>query len=53
MKLSELINRGLSVYEAVAYNLVKSGMTYREIGERLGASHTAVQNWYKAGEEKL
>jgi len=53
MILKDLVNKGLSQIEAVTYLLVNSGMTYRELGGRLGVSHTAVQKWYVAGEKKV
>jgi transposase len=52
-KIKELVNKGMSQIEAMVYILVQSGMTYRELGARLGMSHTKVANWYKAAEEKL
>jgi hypothetical protein len=51
--LKRIMDLQLSEKEVMVYMLVQSGMTYRDLGERLGMSHQAIANIYKSGEKKL
>lgn len=53
MTFNDLVEKTLSEKEVIIYLLVESGMTYREIEDRLGVGRTTIGKWYNSAKEKI
>lgn len=47
------MNLQLSEKEVIIFLLIESGMSYRDLGNRLGLSYETVSNIYKSAAQKM
>ena len=53
LKLKDLKSVMMSDWEAVVYLLVVSGLSTRDLGQRLGVSHQSIVNAHSRASKKL
>jgi ATP/maltotriose-dependent transcriptional regulator MalT len=51
--INQIVSTQLSEREVIIYLLIESGMSYRNLGERLGLSHTHIVNIYEKANKKM
>lgn len=52
-KFKRLLAQQIEESDLILYTLIESGMTYRDLGERLGLSHETIRKRYKATSKKI
>lgn len=52
-EIKKIVETQLSERELMIFLLVKSGMSYRDLGKRLVTSHSNILRTYEAAERKL
>lgn len=53
MTILEMLDSQPSPLELVVMKLIDSGLSYRDLAERLEVSHTTIQNIYTSVKEKI
>lgn len=51
--IKKLMSSMLTEGEIMIFLLIESGMSYRDLGNRLGISYGTVQNRYESAKEKM
>jgi len=52
-QIKKIVETQLSERELIIFLLVKSGMSYRDLGKRLSTSHSNILRTFEAAERKL